>query len=111
MSSNDKLKTECVLKIDPSKIEMGTVLQKRYRLLRILDSGGVGQAWLAADAVRQVDGKPAQVVIKLLPPELRGNVDASEDFRREYGRVWLLSHPHSANCSTWATTTASAAFR
>ena len=94
MSLDNQLKTERVLKLDRGEIQPGTVLQNRYRLLRMLDSGGMGQAWLAEDSVRKVDGNAAQVVIKLLPPDLRRNPDASEDFRREYGKVWLLSHPH-----------------
>ena len=76
------------------KIEPGTGLQNRWRLLWIIDSGGMGQAWLAGDSIREVEGRAAQVVVKLLPPDLRGNPEANQDFRREYGKVRLLSHPH-----------------
>lgn len=75
-------------------IAAGIVLQGRYRLLECLGSGGMGEAWKATDSGRLVDGQPAQVVIKLLPSELRLNAEANEDIRREYSRVWLLSHPH-----------------
>ncbi|MFN5285858.1 MAG: hypothetical protein ACK5KS_13650, partial [Planctomyces sp.] len=78
----------------PTEVSAGTVLQRRYRLLERLGVGGMGEAWKAADSGRLVDGQPAQVVIKLLPPELRRNDEANEDIRREYSRVWLLSHPH-----------------
>ena len=76
------------------KIEPGTGLQNRWRLLWIIDSGGMKQTWLAEDAIRKVEGRAAEVVVKLLPPELRGNPEANQDFRREYGKVRLLSHPH-----------------
>ena len=78
----------------PTEVSAGTVLQRRYRLLERLGVGGMGEAWKAANSGRLVDGQPAQVVIKLLPPELRRNDEANEDIRREYSRVWLLSHPH-----------------
>ena len=76
------------------KIEPGTGLQNRWRLLWIIDSGGMKQTWLAEDAIRKVEGRAAEVVVKLLPPELRGNPEANQDFRREYGKVRLLSRPH-----------------
>ena len=75
-------------------VSAGVVLQGRYRLLERLGSGGMGEAWKASDSRRLVDGQPALVVIKLLPGELRLNEEANEDIRREYSRVWLLSHPH-----------------
>jgi serine/threonine-protein kinase len=77
-----------------SDVTVGTVLQQRYRLLERLGAGGMGEAWKASDSRRLVDGHHAQVVIKLLPKELRLNEEANEDIRREYSRVWLLSHPH-----------------
>jgi formylglycine-generating enzyme required for sulfatase activity/serine/threonine protein kinase len=94
MSSDESLKTSRVVPEVRKEVIPGTVLQQRYRLQRLLDSGGMGQAWLATDATRIVGGGAAQVVIKLLPFALRWNESAAQDFAREYGRVWLLSHPH-----------------
>jgi len=94
MSSDESLKTSRVVPEVRKEVIPGTVLQQRYRLQRLLDSGGMGQAWLATDATRIVGGSAAQVVIKLLPFALRWNESAAQDFAREYGRVWLLSHPH-----------------
>jgi sulfatase modifying factor 1 len=91
MSDNDDFRTA---RPASSQLTAGTLLQQRYRLQRLLGKGGMGQAWLAEDAGRTVNGRPAEVVIKLLPELLRANADAHEDFRREYGKVWLLSHPH-----------------
>jgi formylglycine-generating enzyme required for sulfatase activity len=91
MSNQEPLRTQRELPKEPGQ---GTVLQNRYRLQRLLGAGGMGHAWLAEDSMRRIDGGAAQVVVKLLPPDLRRNVDANNDFRREYGKVWLLSHPH-----------------
>lgn len=92
MSEQDSKKTD---EYNPStELMPGLVLQGRYRLLECLGAGGMGEAWRASDSGRLVDRQPAQVVIKLLPPELRQNEEANEDIRREYSRVWLLSHPH-----------------
>ncbi|MFM7057110.1 MAG: serine/threonine protein kinase, partial [Planctomycetota bacterium] len=93
MPSDDDLKTGRQLRSVAQAVSVGTVLQKRYQLLERLGAGGMGEAWKAADRDRRVNGHPAEVVIKLLPESLRQNKDASEDIRKEYSRVWLLSHP------------------
>ncbi|MFM7058175.1 MAG: hypothetical protein ACKO2P_14750, partial [Planctomycetota bacterium] len=93
MPSDDDLKTGRQLRSVAQAVSVGTVLQKRYQLLERLGAGGMGEAWKAADRDRPVNGHPADVVIKLLPESLRQNKEANEDIRKEYSRVWLLSHP------------------
>ena len=94
MSIDDDLKTKRTVKLPTPVVSVGSVLQQRYEVLERLGAGGMGEAWKASDRQRLVNGRPAEIVIKLLPEDLRQNREASEQIRREYSRVWLLSHPH-----------------
>jgi sulfatase modifying factor 1 len=70
----------------------GLFLQERYTLQGCLGRGAMGEAWLASDATRIVKDQPAKVVLKFLPDDVRLDPVANERFRKEYGRVWQLSH-------------------
>ncbi|MEY3175551.1 MAG: hypothetical protein RLZZ436_3465 [Planctomycetota bacterium] len=94
MFADEVLRTHRFAGSGPLRVSAGTTLQQRYKLLERLGAGGMGEAWKASDSGRLVDGQPADVVIKLLPLDLRLKEEANEDIRREYSRVWLLSHPH-----------------
>jgi serine/threonine-protein kinase len=60
----------------------------KYTLVRPLGEGGMGIVWEATNPF----GLP--VVLKMLQPEMRGNADIIERFRRE-GRIqYTLKHPH-----------------
>lgn len=59
-----------------------------YRIERELSAGGQSRLFLASDT-----GLPRKVVIKLLPPELGGAIEAAR-FKREIQVLGVLQHPH-----------------
>ena len=59
-----------------------------YQIEREFGAGGQSRLFLATDA-----RLPRKVVIKLLPPEMAGAVEA-ERFRREIQVLGVLAHPH-----------------
>jgi protein kinase-like protein len=61
----------------------------RYRLLDLLGRGGMGQVFRAYDT-----GTQRQVALKLLPPELAGDAEFQQRFRREAHAVAGLNEPH-----------------
>ncbi|MEK7675584.1 MAG: protein kinase [Verrucomicrobiota bacterium] len=61
----------------------------RYTLIRQLGQGGMGVVWLAQD---ERLGEP--VALKFLPPEIRADLGALDDLRRETLKSRKLSHPH-----------------
>lgn len=67
----------------------GTVLGGRYRLLREVGTGGMGQVFLAEDAYLH-----RQVAVKVLRGDLARNPDFVERFRREATAAAKLSHPN-----------------
>jgi adenylate cyclase len=72
-----------------ASIGQGTTLAKgRFRLVKHLSSGGMGEVWLAKDEVLR-----QQVALKRLPPELRGDIAGMETLRQETSRSQRLAHP------------------
>ena len=70
----------------------GTWQQKmlgRYKLLRLLGRGGMGEVWLAEDTQLL-----RQVAIKVLPSVLAADRGYLEDFAREARAAAALEHPH-----------------
>jgi uncharacterized delta-60 repeat protein len=63
--------------------------QGRYELKRLLGEGGMGQVWLAWDQRLN-----EEVALKFLPPEIRNDVAALDDMRRETLKSRKLSHPN-----------------
>jgi serine/threonine protein kinase len=61
----------------------------RYRLLRLLGRGGMGEVWLAEDAQLR-----RQVAVKLLPTVYASDRSYLEDFEREAQSAAALEHPH-----------------
>lgn len=61
----------------------------RYRLLRMLGHGGMGEVWLAEDSELH-----RQVAIKLLPPVLSQEQDYLRTFAEEAHMVAALEHPN-----------------
>jgi hypothetical protein len=66
-----------------------TIVFGRYRLLEVLGRGGMGQVFRAYDT-----GTQREVALKVLPPELAGDVDFQQRFRREAHAVAGLNEPH-----------------
>ncbi len=61
----------------------------RYSLVRILGRGGMGIVWLAQD-----ERLGCEVALKFLPPQIRYDMSALDDLRRETARSQKLTHPN-----------------
>ncbi len=81
---------------DPSKDKwklisdyVGQVLDEKYRLERLLGSGGMGAVYLATHL-----GTERYVALKLIAPEFMRNVEFVERFKREARAAGRLRHPN-----------------
>ena len=72
-----------------SSMQAHTPLADRYELVRRLASGGMGEVWLARDAVL---GR--EVAVKLIAVGSDSDPDALERFRREATMTAALGHPN-----------------
>src|SRR2546429_643897 len=61
----------------------------RYRLLKRVGRGGMGEVWLAEDPQLH-----RQVAIKMLPPQKQYDEEDAALFEREAQVVASLNHPH-----------------
>jgi serine/threonine protein kinase len=61
----------------------------RYRLLRLLGRGGMGEVWLAEDAQLR-----RHVAVKVLPAVFASDRTYLQDFEREAQSAAALEHPH-----------------
>lgn len=68
----------------------GDLLAGRYRLERHLGQGGMGTVWLAMDA--ELDDLP--VAIKMIRPELAGDIQFIAGLKAEAKSSLALTHPH-----------------
>jgi eukaryotic-like serine/threonine-protein kinase len=68
-------------------VEPDDVIAERYRLLRLLDVGGMGEVWAAKNELTQ-----KSFAIKFLLPELAERPDALERFIREAETAGSLNH-------------------
>jgi tetratricopeptide (TPR) repeat protein len=78
-----------IARLVPPVLEPGTTLCGRFRLLRPLGEGGMGEVWAARDA--QLNGDVALKMIRVSPLE---EGDAASRFRREIQLARLISHPN-----------------
>ena len=69
-------------------LNSGAVLSGRYRLLRLIATGGMGQVWEADDAVLD-----RRVAVKILKPEFSSDPEFVERFRSEAKVTARISHP------------------
>lgn len=74
----------------PAGLEVGSLFDRRFRLLRPLGRGGMGVVWLAQDT--RLDGK--LMALKFLPEEVSHSPEAINDLRREVNRCLGLNHDH-----------------
>lgn len=69
-------------------LNSGAVLSDRYRLLRLIATGGMGQVWEAADAVLD-----RRVAVKILKAEYSSDPEFVDRFRSEAKVTARISHP------------------
>jgi serine/threonine-protein kinase len=79
----------CACAGSESLLESGTVMAGRFRLIRLVGRGGMGQVWEAFDEQLRVG-----VAIKTLLPELLRDSKAVERFQREVLTARGVTHPN-----------------
>lgn len=70
------------------RLRPGLVLSDRYRLVRHVASGGMGQVWEAVD-----DTLERRVALKIMHPHTQDELELAERFRDEARFAAQLSHP------------------
>ena len=75
-----------------SVVDVGTVLDERYRLVELIAVGGMGEVWRGED-----DVLGRTVAIKVLRDEHAGDPDFDERFKAEARHAASLSHPGIAS--------------
>ena len=73
---------------DASALAPGTELEKRFKVVRLIGRGGMGEVYEAADRL----GRP--VALKVLLSQMRGSSQAAERFKREVEMAQRVSHPN-----------------
>lgn len=91
-----------VVEADPL---LGQVLDDRYRITKILGTGGMGKVYLATNLNTE---KP--YAIKVMHAELRHNQDAQKRFSREARAISAIAHPHIVELYDFGYTPAGAPF-
>jgi serine/threonine protein kinase len=76
--------------ISADAVVPGRLLDRRFSVIRLLGTGGMGQVFLAEDA--ELGGMP--VAIKVLPPLLARNARSVDGLRREAAIALRLTHPN-----------------
>lgn len=76
-----------------SDIQPGTVLAGRYRLTRVIGSGGFGRVWEAEDRQLQRAVAIKEVMLSLLPPEQQKE-RLERALREGRNAAALADHPH-----------------
>lgn len=77
---------------EPLWLTMGHILEKRYRIVSQLSSGGFGRTYLAEDLHRFYE----RCVLKEFAPQVQGDRElqkAKELFQREASALYKLNHP------------------
>jgi len=75
--------------VSDARIVAETILAGRYRLVRMIDRGGMAEVWEGRDETLD---RP--VAVKVLHPKLAGNEEFQERFRLEAVAAARLSHPN-----------------
>lgn len=71
------------------RLRPGLVLSDRYRLVRHVASGGMGQVWEALDDLLE-----RRVALKIMRPDTLDEIAMADRFRDEARFAAQLSHPH-----------------
>src|SRR5438045_2619491 len=77
------------LVVSDARIVAETILAGRYRLVRLIDRGGMAEVWEGKDEILD---RP--VAIKILHPRLAGDDQFQERFRMEAVAAARLAHPN-----------------
>src|SRR5438045_7657579 len=77
------------LVVSDARIVAETILAGRYRLVRLIDRGGMAEVWEGKDEILD---RP--VAIKVLHPRLAGDDEFQERFRLEAVAAARLAHPN-----------------
>src|SRR5438067_11844442 len=75
--------------VSDARIVAETILAGRYRLVRIIDRGGMAEVWEGRDETLD---RP--VAVKVLHPKLAGNEEFQERLRLEAVAAARLPHPN-----------------
>lgn len=70
-------------------LQPGDRLVGRYKLVKVIGQGGMGQVWVARDRTMETD-----VAVKLLRPEMARDPIAANRLREEAKTLRSLSHPN-----------------
>jgi TolB-like protein len=74
---------------EQSTFRRGELLQKRFKVLRFIAKGGAGEVYEAQDLELR-----CPVALKVARPEVTGNENAMERFRREIALARQVTHPN-----------------
>jgi serine/threonine protein kinase len=74
---------------DEPFLSIGTVIAKRFNILRFLNRGGMGEVYEAWDAELN-----ETVALKTIRPEIASDAEATERFKREVKQAREVSHPN-----------------
>lgn len=74
---------------DPLRERLAAAIGPGYEIQRLLGRGGMGSVYLARETALD-----RLVAVKVLPPEVAGDPDTRERFRREARTAARLTHPH-----------------
>src|SRR5438309_6719286 len=75
--------------VSDARIVAETILAGRYRLVRLIDRGGMAEVWEGRDEILD---RP--VAVKVLHPRLAGDEQFQERFRLEAVAAARLAHPN-----------------
>ncbi|MEO6792507.1 MAG: protein kinase [Mycobacterium sp.] len=79
--------------------QVGAALAGRYRLQRLIATGGMGQVWEAVD-----NRLGRRVAVKVLKPEFSSDPEFIERFRAEARHTAMLNHPGIASVHDYGET-------
>ncbi len=84
---------------------------RRYRLERLLNQGGMGQVWQATDLATHAElGHSALVALKILPPQLTQSPTLAKLLIEEATQARRLAHEHIVRVYEWAQDPATASY-
>ena len=74
---------------DPLRERLAAAIGPGYQIQRLLGRGGMGSVYLARETALD-----RLVAVKVLPPDVAGDPESRERFRREARTAARLTHPH-----------------